>query len=58
MASNNVRLKTALEIQKEYPLHWNVWQNNPEELEKQLQEDQVRGVATKFSLKFNLIRLF
>lgn len=42
MAANNVRMKTLAEIEEEYPLHWHVWQNHPEELENTLQNEHVR----------------
>lgn len=38
-------MKSLDEIKSEYPLHWQIWNGNVEELQQQLQAEQVCGLV-------------
>lgn len=37
-------MKSIEEIKLEYPLHWQIWQNNVDELKDLLRNDKVSGI--------------
>lgn len=42
-------MKSLDEIKTEYPLHWQIWNGNVEELQQQLQAEQVCGLVGGWS---------